>query len=79
MKNRDQIINETYETNPKFKAQVEVYGLSLDDVVVEFLPEGERIVVGMDGKALTLGCSTQDKKVVSCFTDFTHEKICAAL
>ena len=79
MKTAEQIIKETYETNPKFKAQVEAYSLSLDDVGIYFLPEEEHIVVGMEGKALTLNYNAKDKKVVSCFTDFTHEKTCAAL
>ena len=78
MKTAEQIIKETYENNPKFKAQVEAHDITLQDVGVVFLPGNERMAFGTDGKALTLGYNIEAQKVVSCFTDFTHPKVSAA-
>ena len=72
MKTAEQIIKETYETNPKFKAQVEAYCITLDEVGVDYLEgEGRFVTCVKEGNVLTLGYSVKYNKVVSCFTNFS--------
>jgi len=54
-----------------FKAQVEAYGITLDEVGVDYLEGEERFSICVkEGNILTLGYSVKYNKVVSCFTDF---------
>lgn len=71
MKTPQQIIKDTYDNNPKLKVQLDYYGLTLDDVGVQFMQSNE--YYNRD-EPIILGYSMQDEKVVNCFVSFTHDK-----
>ena len=71
MKTPQQIIQDTYDTNPKLKEQLDLYGLTLDDVGVQFIQSNE---YHMHNEPVILGYSIEDDEVVSCFVSFTHAK-----
>ena len=71
MKTPQQIIQDTYDNNPKLKEQLDLYGLTLDDVGVQFIQSNEYY---NHGEPIILGYSTQEEKVVNCFVSFTHIK-----
>ena len=71
MKTPQQIIQDTYDNNPKLKEQLDYYGLSLDDVGVQFIQSNEYY---KRDEPITLGYSMQDEEVVSCFVSFVHPK-----
>ena len=74
MKTTQQIIQDTHDTNPKLKEQLELYGLTLEDVGVQMIQSKE---YHEQNKPIMLGYSMQDEEVVSLSVHFTvpgHEE-----
>lgn len=71
MKTPQQIIHDTYDNNPKLKEQLDYYGLTLDDVGIQFIQSNE---YHKREEPIILGYSMQDEKVVNCFVSFIHNK-----
>jgi len=63
MKTPQQIIQDTYDNNPKLKEQLDYYGLTLDDVGIQFIQSNE---YHKQDKTFILGNSMQDEEVISC-------------
>jgi len=72
MKTAQQIIKDTYDTNPKLKTQLDYYGLTIDDVGVTFIQSMEYF---NNNAPITLGYDLKSDKVVSCSILFIHSKI----
>ena len=74
MKATKQIIQDTYDNNPKLKEQLDFYKLSLEDVGLQVIQTKSHFVTG-DNKPIVLGYSMEEERVISCSTSFVHPLI----
>ena len=72
MKTTQQILKTAYESTPKLKEQLDVHGLTLDDVGIHFIQSNE---YHKQDNPVILNYSMQDEEVVGITISFTHEKV----
>lgn len=71
MKTPRQIVQDTYDNNPKLKEQLDFYGLTLEDVGIQFIQSNEYY---NHNEPIILYYSLEEEKVIRCFVSFTHIK-----